>query len=62
MSLDQVTRRLGYSNPEWVHKLARTHGGYRGTIAAARAQRLPWTRRVNVTVRHIFRLGSGDGS
>jgi hypothetical protein len=62
MGLDRVTRRLGYSNPEWVHKLARTHGGYCGTIAAARAQRLPWTRRVNVTVRNILRLGSGDGS
>ena len=59
MGLDQVTRRLGYENPEWVHKLARKYGGWRGTIAAARAQRLRWHRRALLTFRDRF---GGDGS
>lgn len=54
MSLGQVTRRLGYENPEWVHKLARNHGGWPGTLAAARSQRLRWHRRALRTLRDRF--------
>jgi hypothetical protein len=59
MSLEAVTRRLEYRNPEWVLKLARNHGGYTGTAAQARSQRQPWARRVSATLRSIF---GRDGS
>jgi hypothetical protein len=62
-NLEDVTARLGYQTPEWVHKLARNHGGYTGTLAQAKAQHPPWTRRVThraaVTLRSIF---GRDGS
>lgn len=58
VNLEDVTARLGYQTPEWVHKLARDHGGYAGTLAVARSQQPPWTRRVthraSVTLRSIL--------
>jgi hypothetical protein len=44
--LKTATRRLGYTNEVHVHALARQHGGYRGSLAEARAQRRPalWRR------------------
>ena len=42
------------------------HGGYAGTLAQARAQHPPWSRRVthqaSATFRHIFRFERRDGS
>ena len=62
----EVTPRLGYKSDEWVWKLARDHGGYAGTLAQARAQHPPWSRRVtrqaSATFRHIFRFERRDGS
>ncbi len=57
VNLEVVTARLGYQTPEWVHKLARNHGGYTGTLAAARSQHPRWSQRVSVTVRSFFRFG-----
>ena len=58
VNLEDVTAQLGYQTTEWVWKLARNHGGYTGTLAAARSQHPPWTRRVtlkaSVTLRSIF--------
>lgn len=54
VNLADVTAELGYQTPEWVHKLARDHGGYAGTLAAARSQQPPWTRRVTATLRGYF--------
>ena len=63
VNLKDVTARLGYQTPEWVHKLARNHGGYAGSLAVALAQQPPWTRRVthraSATLRSIF---GRDGS
>lgn len=55
VNLADVTAALGYQTPGWVHKLARNHGGYTGTLTAATAQHPTWTRRVTTTVRNIFR-------
>jgi hypothetical protein len=57
VGLDEVTGRLGYRNPAWVHKLACQFGGYTGTQAKARAQRQPWSRRVMTTLRRILSRG-----
>lgn len=64
VNLKDVTARLGYQTPEWVHKLACNHGGYTGTLAGALAQQPPSrarrvTRRAAATLRSI--LGR-DGS
>jgi hypothetical protein len=59
INLEDVTARLGYQTTEWVWKLARNHGGYTGTLAVARSQRPPWSRRVTyraaATLRSLFR-------
>lgn len=59
INLEDVTARLGYQTTEWVWKLARNHGGYTGTLAAARSQHPPWSRRVThraaATLRSLFR-------
>ena len=57
VNLKDVTARLGYQTPEWVHKLARNHGGYAGTLAVALAQRPPRARRVTATLRGYFGRG-----
>lgn len=59
VNLRDVTARLGYQTPEWVHKLARNHGGYAQPLAVALAQQPKWSRRVtrraSTTLRSIFR-------
>jgi hypothetical protein len=57
VNLKDVTARLGYQTPEWVHKLARNHGGYAGTLAVALAQQPPRSRRVAATLRGYFGRG-----
>ena len=59
VNLKDVTARLGYQTPEWVHKLARTHGGYAGSLAVALAQQPPRSRRVVATLRGYFGRGRG---
>ena len=51
MSLESVTRRLGYSSPDWVFKLATRHGGYDRPSAQARAQGRRLPQRVMATLR-----------
>jgi hypothetical protein len=41
--LQEVAEHFGYTGPDWVYKLAVTHGGYTGTKAEARTQRPPLT-------------------
>lgn len=58
MSLETVARRLGYSSPDWVYKLATRHGGYDQPSADARAQGRRWPQRVAATVRYRLRSGT----
>jgi hypothetical protein len=57
-NLADVTAALGYQTPEWVHKLARNHGGCTVPLAVALAQHPSLSRRVTrraaVTLRSIF--------
>ena len=46
MPLARVTRKLDYTSEAYVHALARQYGGYKGTLAQARAQQRPLLRRV----------------
>jgi hypothetical protein len=64
MNLDVVTRKAGYQSrsQEWVHELARRHGGYAGTLDSAQAQGRGRSQRVIATLRYKLRLGSGDES
>jgi len=64
MNLDVVTRKAGYQSrsQEWVHQLARRHGGYAGTLESAQAQGCGRSQRVIATLRYKLRLGRGDGS
>lgn len=57
MGLETVTRRLGYTSPDWVFKLAARHGGYLGTSAHARAQGRRWPQRAAATLRYRLRSG-----
>lgn len=59
VNLRDVTARLGYQTPEWVHKLARNHGGYAGSLGTALAQQPPWTRRVTARAAATLRSGFG---
>ncbi len=58
MGLEAVTRRLGYTSPDWVYKLATRHGGYSQPVAQARAQGRRWPQRVTATLRYRLK---GDG-
>jgi hypothetical protein len=62
LSLDDVAARLGYSNADWVHKLAVKYGGYTESLAHARAQQPPRLLKVTTTLRAIFRRQVRDGS
>ncbi len=61
IGLEAVTRRLGYTSPDWVFKLAARHGGYTGTSAQARAQGRRWPQRAMATLRYRLRSGVSDG-
>lgn len=56
MSLETVTGRLGYSSADWVHKLARDHGGYQGTVGQARAQGRTLRQRTIATLRYRLKM------
>jgi hypothetical protein len=58
MNLETVTERLGYSSPDWVHKLASQFGGYAHPVGQARAQGRRWPQRTMATLRYRWR---GDG-
>ena len=60
MSLDAATRRLGYSNAEWVFKLAARHGGYAQPIQHARAQGRRWPQRLTATLRYHLSGGHSE--
>jgi hypothetical protein len=60
--VDDVTPQLGYTNPEWVWKLAVKYGRYTESLAHARAQHPPKPRRMTTTLRGIFRRNLRGGS
>jgi hypothetical protein len=62
VSLDEVTRMLGYKGYSWVYKIARDFGGYTGSLDEARSQRQRWPLRVMTTFRHWRRSRGGDGT
>ena len=59
MNLEVVTRKAGYQgrSQEWVHELARRHGGYAGPLEGAQAQGRRWSQRATATLRYGLRLG-----
>ena len=59
MNSKAAAKLLGYKSDSWVVTLASRHGGYTGTLAQARTQRLPWWQQVMATVR--YHLSRGDG-
>jgi hypothetical protein len=62
LSLDEVTDRMGYENPDWVYRLAVELGGCTLTKRDARRQRPTWRQRVAVTLRDKRRNGWGDAA
>lgn len=59
-TLEDVTRRLGYQNVEWVLKLAKQHGGYSGKPRRQPAS--PARPSATATLRSFFRFGRRDAS
>lgn len=59
MNLEAVTGRLGYSSADWVHKLARDHGGYSQPVGQARGQGRTLRQRTIATLRYRLK---GDRS